>query len=746
MENEVGIRAVVEVTNKATAPLTDLQKQFDDLGKRLDALGVKAPQAGTSISGALSGVSASAVDAGSALDAALDGIDKWSLLAGAIGVATGALAFLAADAFIVYESINKLDKEVRRFGDAAGFTTEQLIDMATNMEKVSRFSAESAQQAYGLALRYGFVGDEFERFAKILPDVAEMLGMELPDAAAFAGRVIMAPEASMRQLRTAGIFFSEEQREVIKLLQETGREAEAASLIFDELARVSEGRAAEGLQTFEGALKRVYHQITELIEQPGFAKWAIETTNSISDIIVVMRDKEKLTSNELKQVIARDTDTLGRLLDMGLSTQNMLVRAAIERINEYSQALDALEARQKTSAASMAGAATGAAGASTAPAAPTAPSAWDKYIAELKAADAAKEAARAAEKATREQERAQREAARAAAAAQREMAAAAREAARAAEELQRSIDSTMTPFERTQAALVETVKNLATFRAASRITADEYKTRMAAIFDAFRTPEEVAAASYEEGVALLDIATGLGAVTPEQYAARMQKLIDDALPLVTVSSRRVSGVTGDRSLLGMSDEQTQALAEQRGQMERTKAAFDGLATSIGDSLGNAISQGGFEGMTTLQDIVRNTLRGILADILSSGIKNALKSLFSAIGSSGGGGGGLASFFTSLLLPKASGGSVTNARPLLVGEEGPEVFMPHSSGRILSNPTITGMGGGGVNYSPQTSIVVNGNALDEKTKQELLAYIELGRARDQRQLSRIVTQNNLRGAR
>ena len=106
MSEDVGIRAVVEVTNKATEPLNDLRKQFEDLDKRLEALGAKAPQAGASITAALGQAGAAASETGASFDGIFDNFNKWGLLAGAIGVVTGALALLAKDAFVVYESVS----------------------------------------------------------------------------------------------------------------------------------------------------------------------------------------------------------------------------------------------------------------------------------------------------------------------------------------------------------------------------------------------------------------------------------------------------------------------------------------------------------------------------------------------------------------------------------------------------------------------------------------------------------------
>ena len=47
-------------------------------------------------------------------------------------------------------------------------------------------------------------------------------------------------------------------------------------------------------------------------------------------------------------------------------------------------------------------------------------------------------------------------------------------------------------------------------------------------------------------------------------------------------------------------------------------------------------------------------------------------------------------------PKARGGPVTGRRPYLVGEKGPEIFVPHTSGGILSNrQSKSAVGGGGI---------------------------------------------------
>jgi murein DD-endopeptidase MepM/ murein hydrolase activator NlpD len=83
----------------------------------------------------------------------------------------------------------------------------------------------------------------------------------------------------------------------------------------------------------------------------------------------------------------------------------------------------------------------------------------------------------------------------------------------------------------------------------------------------------------------------------------------------------------------------------------------------------------------------------------SGIFAALGGLFGGGGGGGGGvniGGGTSSFFGSNPFGgfRASGGSVSAGRSYVVGENGPEPFIPMQSGTILPNSALAALGGAG----------------------------------------------------
>jgi phage-related minor tail protein len=133
-----------------------------------------------------------------------------------------------------------------------------------------------------------------------------------------------------------------------------------------------------------------------------------------------------------------------------------------------------------------------------------------------------------------------------------------------------------------------------------------------------------------------------------------------------------------------------------------KAQLDGPLASGADHAGKAIESALAKAVKTGSlgfDDLRKVALSTLAEIAASAIKTDLKGLFG--GSSSGGGilSSLASAATSLFggAPgRATGGPVTGGSAYVVGERGPELFVPTAAGRIA-----TGGGQGG-----PVSITVN----------------------------------------
>ena len=128
-----------------------------------------------------------------------------------------------------------------------------------------------------------------------------------------------------------------------------------------------------------------------------------------------------------------------------------------------------------------------------------------------------------------------------------------------------------------------------------------------------------------------------------------------------------------------------------------KQIYGQIGMSIKTGVVDAISAA-VDGTKSLAEVASNTLRNIAKQLLNIGVNFAL---FGTASGTGAGGGLLGGLF------RADGGPVKGNSPYIVGERGPELFVPRSSGTVVPNHA---MGGATVNVAVDASgSSVEGNA-------------------------------------
>jgi hypothetical protein len=136
------------------------------------------------------------------------------------------------------------------------------------------------------------------------------------------------------------------------------------------------------------------------------------------------------------------------------------------------------------------------------------------------------------------------------------------------------------------------------------------------------------------------------------------------------------------------------VSEMRGSLEGTLGAG---VERAGRSIENALSRAIRTGKLGFDDLGRVAL-SVMAEIAAASVSAGIGSLF--------GGGGLLGVASSLLgnvlgAPgRATGGPVAPGRAYMVGERGPELFVPSASGEIEA------LGGGGGGRDVRVSITLN----------------------------------------
>ena len=265
-----------------------------------------------------------AKEIGSAADAA-------SLAWGKLGkVAVDALSGITVGAVFgaVIRNTKQMEKEqaqleavLRSTGESAGFSREQLNEMASSMERTSTVSAGEINQAQTNLLAFtGIVGEQFPRALQSAIDMAARTGTTVTSAAETIGRALDVPSKGLTALSKQGFRFTEEQKKAAEQLEATGRTAEAQGIILKALEESYGGAAAASRDTFGGALMALQNTIDGLLTGSegslDGAKGAIDDLNRALSDSATAESVSKLV-DLLAQGASTVVDSLPFLIDAG---------------------------------------------------------------------------------------------------------------------------------------------------------------------------------------------------------------------------------------------------------------------------------------------------------------------------------------------------------------------------------------------------------------------------------------------
>lgn len=172
-------------------------------------------------------------------------------------------------------------------------------------------------------------------------------------------------------------------------------------------------------------------------------------------------------------------------------------------------------------------------------------------------------------------------------------------------------------------------------------------------------------------------------------------------------------------------------------------AYESATDAIADFVAS-----GFRDLTSLQQAASQIFAQITADLAKLAIQQGLASLTQPTATATAGQGSTSSTVSSILgiLTTALAGAETGTldarkgRPLIVGEGGPEVFTPRTSGSILPNSKLAEMaqrsgGGGGqaepaqVNVSPVLNVKVDNGLNESAIASRVLATMDSRQGQD-----------------
>jgi len=152
-----------------------------------------------------------------------------------------------------------------------GFTSKELQKMARDLQAKTLFGDEVIlKDATAQLLTFtNITGKEFAEAQRQALNLATRLDGDLKSASIMLGKALNDPVANLSAMSRAGIQFSEDQKEVIKSLAESGQMAEAQSLILAELEKQYGGSAEAAAKAGMGPFKQLKNTIGDVSEQFG---------------------------------------------------------------------------------------------------------------------------------------------------------------------------------------------------------------------------------------------------------------------------------------------------------------------------------------------------------------------------------------------------------------------------------------------------------------------------------------------
>lgn len=159
-----------------------------------------------------------------------------------------------------------------------------------------------------------------------------------------------------------------------------------------------------------------------------------------------------------------------------------------------------------------------------------------------------------------------------------------------------------------------------------------------------------------------------------------------------------------------------ALTQELKNARELEAVYADIASTIAQGMTQALKDV-VKGTESLRDVAMNLLNNVLNKVIDIAMNMAMFGVASGTGTGGGLLGGL--FNLGKTAPgRAAGGSVMGGSPYVVGEKGPELFVPGRSGTIVPNSS---MGGG------STNVVVNVSAGGSNVEGDQQGAKQLGQA-------------------
>ena len=195
------------------------------------------------------------------------------LAVGVLAAGAGVAAFGVSSVKAYQEAENasaQLDAVLASTHGTAGVYKQDLLEQATALQAVTKFSDEAVQGAQAMLLTFTEIkGPILQQATSQTLDMAQALGMDATQAAMQLGKALNDPATGMTKLQRVGVTFTDQQKATAAQMVATGNVAGAQKIILDELSKEFGGSAVAAGKTFDGQMMILKNTFGDLQETVG---------------------------------------------------------------------------------------------------------------------------------------------------------------------------------------------------------------------------------------------------------------------------------------------------------------------------------------------------------------------------------------------------------------------------------------------------------------------------------------------
>jgi hypothetical protein len=185
----------------------------------------------------------------------------------------------------------KLNAVLTATGGQSGMTSQQIQDMAKNMQALTGIEDEVTIGAATVMAGFKNIkGDSFKRAMAAAQDLSVVLGRDLQSSVTLVGKALEDPTKS-DGLRKAGIILSDTTDEIVAGLMKENKLAEAQAVILEEIEGRYQGVAAAARDSLAGELEALSVNLEDVGESvgQGFAPSIDAAAKAVNGILIAIQ-------------------------------------------------------------------------------------------------------------------------------------------------------------------------------------------------------------------------------------------------------------------------------------------------------------------------------------------------------------------------------------------------------------------------------------------------------------------------